>query len=168
MLVLPRWLRPPPAEDPEEALRAKITHWIVVSAIVAVALLIALLPFAETDRGLMLTIYAASLVAALLTIVVLHTGRIRGAGAMFSVITLLLTFVGTFATGHVTSPQLATVVLVITITGFLVNPRAGIWMAVTSSLLLLALVFGREIGVVPEPFIGGSSEKTCSVLSPSR
>ena len=140
-------------------------HWIVVSAIASVALLIAFVPFAETDQGLTLTIYVASLVGASLTFVVLHTGRIRAAGAMFSVIALLLSYVGAFATGHIGSPQLATVVLVITITGFLVNTRAGIWMAATTSLLLLALVYGRESGVVPEPFIGRSPYMTWAALT---
>ena len=52
MSSLRRWLRPPLAEDPEEALRARITHWIILSAMVSVSLLIAALPVASTNRGL--------------------------------------------------------------------------------------------------------------------
>ncbi len=87
------------------------------------------------------------------------------AGALCSFFALLLSLVGFFSSAGIGSPQLATVVLVITITGFLVGTSAGIWTAVAVSVLLLALVYGREIGVVPEPLAGDSPYMTWAALT---
>ena len=63
---LPGWL-PPAHEDPERALRARVVHWVLITAIVVLvvlAVLLAALPIYGRDPYT-LPVFGASLVAAL-------------------------------------------------------------------------------------------------------
>jgi signal transduction histidine kinase len=160
-----RWLRPPPAADAEEALRAQITHWIVLTSLLVVSALELFVVSIEREVDFMLGALLAFQVGAIVSFVLLHTGHIRAAGSNLVLLALLFCYMASFAVGGVRSPQLATAVLVIVVTGFLVGTRAAIWIAFATSVSLLGLVVGREMGLVPEGGLVASPYTTWAALT---
>jgi len=176
MLDLPReawsrrlspWLRPPPASDPEEALRARIAHWLAVAAIVTVVPLTILVPLTETSTNVpyVLPLYVSTMVASVVIFVVLHLGFIKAAGVLFSLLGWLVTAWASFAIGGIASPQLSMAVLSIMLTGFLWSGRAAIGMAVVTSFSLLAFELARNSSLAPPPHIVATPFTTWLALS---
>lgn len=165
MSSIRKWLEPPHADDPEQAVRAKIIHWLSLTAIIFVAPLTALIPILEDEIRYKMPLYSVALVGALGIFLVLHRGWIQTASAMFAVLGWILTLWASFASGGVGSPQLALAVLVIMLTGFLWSGNGAILMAVVISASLLAVEFLRDIGLAPEPFIVATWFTTWAALS---
>ncbi len=159
------WLRPPPSEDPDQALRGAITHWLLLTAIVVIAPLTALIPIVESDYRYSLPIYVVALGGAIAILVVLHLGFIRTAGALFATLAWLTTMWAAFASGGVGSPQLSMGVLCIIITGFIWSGPAAIGMAVATSVSLLGIELARDFGIAPAPFIDASRFTVWMALS---
>jgi signal transduction histidine kinase/CheY-like chemotaxis protein len=147
-LTLPRWLLPPHYETPEEALRARVAHWVLVTAIVTLSLLLVTLPAYERDPYT-LPVFGASLLAVLAAFVILHRGHLRGAALLACSISWLIVMVVSIASGGVRSPQLATTVLVVMLIGFLWSSRAAIVAAMLTSASILVLLLAAERDLLP-------------------
>ncbi len=150
------WLRPPEATDPEEALRARITHWILVAAAVATSTLLLIeastTPFESYRSPALLLCFFGTFGS----LVLLHRGYVRVAGMTFSLLALASVSFAAFMLGNVRSPHLATAVLVIMITGFLVGTRVAIGIGLLTSASMLAMVVARDLGFQPPEGLPGS------------
>jgi len=155
-----QWLRPPVAGDSEEAVRAEVTHWTLITTMVAVLTLVAFIPAVERQVGAMLAMCLAALATAAISFTLLHRGRVRAAGAIFCGLALVVVLGGIVLVGDVRSPHLATGMFVVILTGFLVGTRVGIWAGLGFSTTLLFLTIGRDAGWVPETSLAASPYTT--------
>ncbi len=162
-----RWLSPPPSDDPEEALRARVAHWLAIAGMVTVVPLTALVPLTETATNIpyVLPLYLTTMLGSVVIFVVLHLGWIKTAGVLFSLLAWGVTAWASFAIGGIASPQLSMAVLSIMLTGFLWSGPAAIGMAVVTSLSLLAFEIARDGGFLPAPHIVGTRFTTWLALS---
>jgi len=160
------WLAPPHADDPEEALRAKIIHWLVTTALLFVVPLTVLIPLVEDESvKYTLPLYLLSLVGGAGILFVLHRGHTQTASVLLATLGWVVTLWASFASGGVGSPQLALAVLVIMLTAFLWSGGAAIGMALFMSVSLFGMEFARDMGLAPQPFIVATRFTTWAALT---
>ena len=147
---VPDWLQPPTNVAPEDALRARVAHWVYVSGIGVVAGLYALLPLYEPDAFPYHIVYGASLLAGFAGLALLRLGHPQIAGGVACSIAWITVLLVSASSGGIESPALATMVLVVLLSGFLWSSRAGIAFAAITSLSLLAMVIADERGLLPQ------------------
>jgi signal transduction histidine kinase/CheY-like chemotaxis protein len=165
MTSIPTWLLPPPAEDAEEALRAKIIHWLALAALLFVIPLTVLLGVVEADVRRMLPLYGVTVLGAAGILVLVHRGWTRGAGVVFAALGWILTLWASFLGGGVGSPQLSLGVLVVMLTGFLWSGSAAIGMAIGISVSLAGLELAWDSGVLQEDPVEATRLTTWAALS---
>lgn len=143
------WLQPPPREDPDEALRARVTHWVLIAGMVTLGALLLALPVYQRDPYT-LPVFGGSLVFILVAFVLLHRGHLWAAGLLACSMGWAIVMAVSFTSGGVQSPQLATMVLIVMLIGFLWTSRAAIVAAMVTSLSILGLIVAGERGLLPE------------------
>ena len=148
-MKLPEWLLPPKNIEPEDALRASVSHWVYLAGIGVIAVLYLLLPFYEPDAFPYHLVYGTSLLAGLSGLALLRTGHPKIAGAVACTIAWLIVLVVSANSGGVESPALATMVLVVMLIGFLWSSRAGIGFAAVTSLSILVMVTLDDRDLLP-------------------
>jgi signal transduction histidine kinase/CheY-like chemotaxis protein len=147
-MPIPRWALPPQHGNDEDALKARVAHWFLLTAIATLAVLLATWPFYERDPYT-LPVFGTSMLAALASFVLLHRGYLRASALLVCAISWAIVMVVSIASGGVRSPQLATTVLVVMLIGFLWSSRAALIAAGVTSLSILVLIVAEERGALP-------------------
>ena len=165
MKPLKAWLKTPHYDDPDTQLRATMIHQLSVAVLVTILPITILLPIVETTYRYSLPLYITALICVAGIFVVLHTGHVRAAGALFAITGWAITLWASFGIGGVGSPQLSMAVLIIMLAGFLWSGKAAVWMAAAISLSLAGLEWARDLDLMPEPFIKATRFTVWAALS---
>ena len=145
---LPEWLHPPEVENPEEALRSVVAHWVLLTGIIVLIPLVIASAWLGDELPAGMPVYGGSLIGALVAFLLLHRGYSGTAGGLIIAVAWGFVMWASMSQGGVSSPQLSTMVLVVMLAGFLWNSRAGIGLAVFTSACLLVMAYSQSEGLL--------------------
>ena len=153
------WLRAPFHEDPAEQLRATVLHRLLLVGVATVLLAIVFVlvtgrPFVPSGF-----VYALSLGAGLLGLLLVRRGWNRVAGGLTISAVWGLVLGVSVLQGGVQSPQISSIVLVVMLAGLLWGRRGMLALAALSSLSILGIEWAALEGMItptlpaPDPLV---------------
>jgi PAS domain S-box-containing protein len=146
-----RLLRSPEFTDEDKTRSARVLHVVMLSSF-ALLLAYALVSFFTAPREtLRLQLLLFIMVVVGLCLVLLHRGRIRSAGFIFTAVVWLVMTVAFYFSGGIRAPQFSGYLVVALMAGLLINGRMGIAYALAGSAAGLVFVSLAANGRLPEP-----------------
>jgi len=143
--MLPRFLHPPGPGYPGDHLQALSVFWLMVALVGCCLFGMTITPFVSARPVLGELLYAGLLLACLVSLGLVHTGRASFAGPIWSLVNFGILSAAVFLNGGLYSPALLAYPVTVAVTGMLWNRRASFGLAV------VALVFTGLLALAPPP-----------------